>query len=171
MVDTIHRAREHLKNGEFSQAFSILNQASSVEPGNQELKVLLAEARRKLEHGRAAEQFKRGQDALDMGDDDGALSAFRSAVSADPTHHPSAYKVALLLQRRGAHVHEVLSYAQKAVQHAPAPTTAEAAEQGTGYHRLLSKLYESAGSRALSRKHHEESERLGREVERLRKKR
>ncbi len=151
-IDTVRRVREALAKGEFSQAFSIANQASQAEPNNTELKALLVEARKNMDHARAEENFKRGMVALEAGDDDAALSALRSAVSAESSHHKAASKVAQLLERRGADPREATGFAQKAVD--AAPTNAD-------YRLLLSRLLAAAGMKALSKKHAEEAERLG----------
>ena len=151
-IDTVRRVRDSIARGEFSQAFSIVNQAAQAEPNNVELKALLIEARKHMDHGRAADNFKRAMAALDVGDEDAALSALRSAVAAESSHHQAAYKVAQLLERRGADPREATGFAQKAVDAAPA---------NADYRLLLSRLLAAAGMKALAKKHAEEAERLG----------
>lgn len=148
--DAVRRAREHMARKEFSQAFSIANQASQADPQNQELKLLLAEARKAADLARASDSFQHGLEALQRGDDTLALSAFRSAVSASAGAHAAAHRAALLLERRGD-FREATGYAQKAVDAAP---------DNADYRLLLSRLLDASGMKALAKKHFDEAARL-----------
>ncbi len=151
IIDTIRRVKDALAKGEHSQAFSLANQAAQADPLNVELKGLLAEARQHMDKARGAEQFRRATDALNMDDEAGAIAALKNAVSADSSHHEAAYKLTLLLDRRGANPRESSSYAQKAV---------EAQPDNADYRALLGRLLEAAGMKAMAKKHLEEAERL-----------
>lgn len=151
-IELVQRVKQHIAKGEFSLGFSLVNQASQADPNNAELKVLLAEARKHMDHGRAEENYKRAMTALEVGEDDVAISALKSAVSAEASHHVAAYKLAQLLERRGADPRESTGYAQKAVD--AEPTNAD-------YRLLLARLLGAAGMKALAKKHADEAARLG----------
>ncbi|MEW5737414.1 MAG: DnaJ domain-containing protein [Myxococcota bacterium] len=151
VFDQLGKAREAIGKGEYSQAFTYLNQASQFDPNNAEVKSLLAEVRKKNEQIRAEASFKAGLEALERQDDDAAFNAFRAAVTASAAHHQAAYKAATLLERRGADVREIISFAQKAVDAAP---------DNASYRLLLGLHMETAGMKALARKHLEEAARL-----------
>ncbi|MCC6335943.1 MAG: DnaJ domain-containing protein [Myxococcales bacterium] len=151
VFDQLGKAREAIAKGEYSQAFTFLNQASQFDPNNQEVKTLLVEVRRKNEQIRADAAFKAGEEALERQDDDGALTAFRSAVAASAAHHQAAYKAATLLERKGGDVREIISFAQKAVDAAP---------DNASYRLLLGLHMEAAGMKVLAKKHLEEAARL-----------
>lgn len=149
--EQLARAREAIAKGEYSQAFTYLNQAAQMDGNNAEVKVLLVEVRLKNEQIRADASFKVGLEALERQDEDAALVAFRTAVSASAAHHQAAYKAATLLERRGADPREVVSMAQKAVDAAP---------DNASYRLLLGLQMEAAGMKALAKKHLEEAARL-----------
>lgn len=149
--EQLARAKEAIAKGEYSQAFTFLNQASQMDAQNVEVKTLLVEVRQKNEQIRAEASFKAGLEALERQDDDAALVAFRSAVNASAAHHQAAYKAATLLERRGADPREVVSLAQKAVDAAPDNAT---------YRLLLALQMEAAGMKALAKRHLEEAGRL-----------
>lgn len=148
--ETLRRAREHMARKEFSQAFSLVNQAAQVDPQNQELKALLVEARKAADLARSGDSFQHGLEALNRGDDALALTAFRSAVGANPSNHGAASRAALLLEKKND-PREATSFAQKAVDAAP---------ENVEYRLLLGRLLESAGMKALARKHFDEAARL-----------
>lgn len=151
-IETIQRVKQHIAKGEFSQGFSVVNQAAQADPHNADLKALLAEARKHMDRGRAEENYKRALTALSGGDDDVAISALKSAIAAESTHHQAAFRLAQLLERRGADPREATSYAQKAVDAEPT---------NPDYRLLLARVLAAAGMKALSKKHAEEAARLG----------
>lgn len=149
--EQLARAKEAIAKGEYSQAFTYLNQGNQMDPNNAEVKALLAEVRVKNEQIRAEASYKLGLEAQERQDDDAALSAFRAAVAASASHHQAAYKAATLLERRGADPREIVSLAQKAVDAAP---------DNASYRLLLGLQMEAAGMKALAKKHLEEAARL-----------
>lgn len=146
------KARAHIAKNEFSHAFTVLNLAAQVDPQNAEVKALLPEVRKKNELLRSETDFKRGVEAHNQGNDELAIQAFKSAVNASPSNHLAAFKAATLLEKRGADVKEVSTFAQKAVE--ASPNTVE-------YRVLLGRMLEAAGMKALAKKHFEEAVRLG----------
>lgn len=148
--DTMRRARDHMARKEFSQAFSLVNQAAQVDPQNQELKSMLVEARKAADTARSGDSFQHGLEAMNRGDDALALTAFRSAVGANPANHGAASKAAILLEKKNE-AREATTFAQKAVDLAP---------DNVDYRLLLGRLLESAGMKALARKHFDEAARL-----------
>jgi curved DNA-binding protein CbpA len=149
--EQLARAREAIARGEYSQAFTYLNQAHQMAPNHVEVKMLLAEVRLKNEQLRAEASYKAGLEALERQDEEAAINALRMAVAASAAHHQAAYKLATLLQRRMADPREVISFAQKAVDAAPDNAT---------YRLFLGLQMEAAGMKALARKHLEEAARL-----------
>lgn len=149
--DAIKRVREHMAKKEFSQAFSVVNTASQADPENQELKALLVEARRLADIARSSDSYQHGVEALNRGDDDLALAAFRTAVSANSNNHAAAHRAAMLFEKRGADPREATSYAQKAVDAAP---------ESPEYRMLLARLLAASGMKALAKKHFDEAARL-----------
>jgi curved DNA-binding protein CbpA len=151
VFEQLGKARDAIAKGEYSQAFTYLNQASQFDPTNPEVKALLGEVRQKNEQIRAEASYKAGLEALERHDDEAALSAFRAAVSASPSHHQAAYKAAKLLERQGGDVREIISFAQKAVDAAP---------DNASYRLLLGLHLEAAGMKALAKKQFDEAARL-----------
>lgn len=149
--DTVRRVKEHLDKKEFSQAFSVANQAAQADPNNHELKTLLAEARKLADASRSGDSYQHGLEAMKRGDDDLAISAFRTAVAANVGNHQAAHKLAMLFEKRGADPREATSYAQKAVD--AAPDNAE-------YRLHLGRLLAASGMKALAKKHFDEAARL-----------
>lgn len=145
----IARAREAMARQEYSQAFTHLNQAIQGDPHNVEVKALLAEVRRLNDVQRAQTSFAHGQEALSRMDEALALQAFKLAATGG--HAEASYKAAQLLERRGAEVREVTSFAQRAVELDP---------NRAAYRVLLARLLDSAGMKALAKKHFDEALRL-----------
>jgi len=145
------RARAHIAKGEYSHAFTQVNLAAQFDATNLEVKTMLVDVRKKNEEMRSADDFKRGKEALDRGEDDLAIAAFKSASNNNPKNAEAAYKAAVLLDRKHNDPKEASTYAQKAVE--AVPTNAE-------YRILLGRLLESAGMKALAKKHYEEALRL-----------
>lgn len=150
--ENLSKAKAHIAKNEYSHAFSLLNLASQVDPQNVEVKTLLADVRKKNELLRSETDFKRGTDALAQGNEELALQAFKAAVNASPTNHQAAFKAASLMERMGADVREISSFAQKAVD--ASPNTVE-------YRVLLGRMLEAGGMKALAKKHFEEAVKLG----------
>jgi curved DNA-binding protein CbpA len=149
--DQLAKAKEAIAKGEFSQAFTFLNQGQQMDPANAEIRALLAEVRQKNESSRADVSFKAGNEAVEKQDFEGAIRAFKIAVAARPSFHEAAYKAATLLEQRGADAREIVSMAQKAVDAAPDNVT---------YRLLLGTQLDAAGMKALAKKHLEEAARL-----------
>ncbi len=149
--ELVIRARAHIAKGEFSHAFTQLNLAAQFDPTNVDVKTMLVDVRRKNEELRSSDDFKRGQEALQRGEDDLAINAFKSAANTNPKNAEAAFKAASLLERRRSDTKEASSYAQKAVEAAPA---------NPEYRVLLGRLLEEAGMKALAKKHYEEAIRL-----------
>ena len=147
--ELLGRAKEAMAHKEFSQAFTHLNQAAQGDPQNIEVKGLLAEVRRLNETQRAETSFIHGQEALSRMDEALAIQAFK--LAANGGHPKAAFKVAILLERRGGDVREVTSFAQKAVEVDPKNVEARV---------LLGRVLEEAGMKALAKKHFEEAVRL-----------
>lgn len=146
------KAKAHMAKNEFSHAFTVLNLAAQVDPQNAEVRALLPEVRKKNEILRSETDFKRGQEAVSQGNDALAIQAFKAAVNASASNHQAAFKAAVLLEKTGADVKEVSTYAQKAVE--ASPNTVE-------YRVLLGRMLEAAGMKALAKKHFEEAVKLG----------
>ncbi len=149
--EAMKRAREHMARKEFSQAFSVVNTASQADPSSQELKTLLGEARRLADIARSSDSYQHGIEALNRGDDDLALAAFRTAVSANSNNHAAAYKVAILFEKRSADPREGMGFAQKAVDAAP---------ENADYRVVLARLLAASGMKALAKKHFDEAARI-----------
>jgi len=137
--------------GEFSHAFTNLNLAAQADGNNPEVKTLLAEVRQKNDALRSEEDYQRGLRLLQESNDDGALGAFKAALSANAGHALAARKIVDLLERRGADARELSSYMQKAVEGDP---------RNVEYRVKLAGLYDQAGMKALGKKHLEEAVRL-----------
>lgn len=145
------KAKEHLAKSEFSHAFTMLNIASQMDPAHAEVKTLLAEVRRKYEHQRSETDVKRGQAALDTGDEAAAIAAFKAASNASANNHEAAYRAAMLLEQHRADVKEISHFAQRAVDASPT---------NVAYRVLLARSLEAGGMKALAKKHFDEAVRL-----------
>jgi curved DNA-binding protein CbpA len=150
--ENLMRAKAHLEKGEFSHAFTLLNIAVQVDPQNAEVKALLADARRRAEHERSDADYKKGLQALEQGNDELALQAFKAAANISAANHQAAFAAAQLLEKQNADPKEISSFAQKAVE--ALPTKVE-------YRVLLGRMLEAGGMKALAKKHFEEALRLG----------
>lgn len=146
------RAKAHVAKQEYSHAFTVLNLATQIDPQNAEVKTLLADVRKKAEMLRSETDYKRGLDALDQGNEELAIQAFRAAVGASAANHVAAFKLATMLEANGADPKEISSFAQKAV---------EAAPDKVEYRVLLGRMLEAGGLKQLAKKHFEEALRLG----------
>ena len=150
--EQLAKAKAHIAKSEFSHAFTLLNLATQIDPQNVEVKTLLADVRKKAELLRSDTDYKRGLAALEQGNDDVAVAAFKAAINASSSNHVAAFKAAQLLEKNGGDVREISTFAQKAVD--AAPTTVE-------YRVLLGRMLELGGMKALAKKHFEEALRLG----------
>ncbi|MBL8912845.1 MAG: DnaJ domain-containing protein [Archangium sp.] len=148
----VTRARELVARGEFSQAFTQLNQAAQVDAQNAEVKAMLADVRKKADLARAESSYAHAMEALNREDRSLALQALRSAVAANPNHHKAAHKAAQLLEKAGEGK-EATSYAQKAVD-------AEGGGNNVEYRMHLALLLEAAGMKALAKKHFDRAQKL-----------
>lgn len=149
--ELLKRAKDHIAKGEFSHAFTQLNLATQMEPGNQEVKTLLTEVRKSYDHMRSESDYKRGKDALDRGDRALALQAFKAAVSASAANAPAAFKAAELLKRFNQDPKDIIGYLQKAVDADP---------KNVDYRLVLAEALDGVGMKALAKKHLEEAGRL-----------
>lgn len=150
--ENLNRAKQHMEKGEYSHAFTVLNIANQVDPQNTEVKALLADARRRAEHERSDADYKRGVQALEQGNDELALQAFKAAVNISASNHVAAFAAAQLLEKLGGDPKEISGFAQKAVE--AMPTKVE-------YRVLLGRMLDAGGMKALAKKHFEEALRLG----------
>lgn len=148
--DHIMRAKDLASKEDFSQAFSLLNTAAQMDPQNAEVKVLLAEVRRKADLVRSESSYKHALEALERQDAALALQALKAAVAANPNHFKAAHKAAQILEKAGE-TKEATTYAQKAVD--AAPTDVE-------YRIHLGELLTDSGMKAMAKKHFEEAQRL-----------
>ncbi len=151
VTELLSRAKSHVTRGEYSHAFTQLNLATQLDPTNTEIKALLVDVRKKNEELRSAEDLKRGKDALERGDDDIAIAAFKSAATTNPKNIEAAIKAAILIEKRHNDPREASTFAQKAVD--AAPDNAE-------YRMVLGRLLEAAGMKAMAKKHYEEAIRI-----------
>lgn len=146
------RAKRCLADKDYHQALSLLTNATELDAQHPEARALLMEARKKSDLLRSETEAKRGREALERGDEEGAISAFRAAVLASPANGDAAFRAAQLLERRGeAGLREAVSFANKAVEADPKSVPARV---------LLAQIYERLGMQALAKKHFEEGERI-----------
>lgn len=150
--ENLARAKVHMEKGEHSHAFTVLNIAAQVDPQNAEVKALLADARRRAEHERSDADYQRGKKALEEGNEELALQAFKAAVNISASNHAAAFEAARLLEKLGGDPKEISGFAGKAVE--AMPTKVE-------YRVLLGRMLEASGMKALAKKHFEEAVRLG----------
>jgi tetratricopeptide (TPR) repeat protein len=149
--ELIARAKAHVSKGEFSHAFTQLNLAIQHDPTHVEVKAMLVDVRKKNDELRAVEDFKRGNEAADRGEYDQAIMAYKASANAHLKNGEAAAKAAGLLETRRNDPKEASTYAQKAV---------EAAPENVEYRVLLGRLLETAGMKAMAKKHFEEAARL-----------
>jgi len=150
--ENLSKAKAHVTKGEFSHAFTMLNLANQIDPQNVEVKTLLVDVRKKAELQRSDTDYKRGLAAIEQGNDDLAIAAFKAAVNASALNHLAAFEAAQLLEKTGGDAREISAFAQKAVD--AAPSTVQ-------YRVLLGRMLELGGMKALAKKHFEEALRLG----------
>lgn len=151
ITELVSRAKSHVGRGEYSHAFTQLNLASQIDPANVEVKTMLVDVRKKNEELRSTEDLKRGKDALERGDDEIAIAAFRSAATSNPKNVEAAVMAATLIDKRHNDPREASTFAQKAVDAMP---------KDAEYRVLLGRLLEAAGMKAMAKKHFEEAVRL-----------
>ncbi len=149
--EEVGRAKAAVAKGEFSQAFTFLNQALAIDPTHVEAKALMVEVRRKNEIARGESDLKRAQEALERGDDTAALAAFKSASNVDPKNFTAAFKAASMMERRGVDPKEVSPLAQRAVDVDPKSVEARL---------LLARVLEAGGMKQLAKRHLEEAAKL-----------
>lgn len=149
--ELLRRAREHILKQEYSHAFTQLNLASQIDAASPEVKALLVEVRKKNDLQRSDADFKRGQEALEHGDQDTALTAFKAAFAANNANAQAAAHVGALLEKRGADPKESSTFATRAVEADPTNVT---------YRLLLARLLEAGGMKALAKRHFDEAVKL-----------
>lgn len=145
------KAKEHVAKNEFSQAFTMLNIASQIDPAHAEVRTLLVEVRKQYEKLRSETDAKKGETALEQGDTHTALAAFKAAANASASNHHAAMKAARLLEQTRGDIKEISHFAQRAV---------EADPKNVEYRVFLARTLELAGMKALAKKHFDEAERL-----------
>jgi curved DNA-binding protein CbpA len=151
VTELVTRAREHLSKKEYSQAFTHLTKAAELAPASVEVKAMLADARRKSDQERSQNSFKAGLVAIERGDDAAAVFALKTSVQSDPSNAVAAFKLSVLLEKRGANPKEIISWAQKAVDAVPASVQ---------YRVLLGRHLNAAGMKALAKQHFDEALKL-----------
>lgn len=149
--EEVSRAKAALAKGEFSQAFTYLNQALAIDATHAEAKQLMVEVRRKNEISRCESDLKRAQEALERGDETAALAAYKSASNVDQKNFPAAYKAAALMEKRGGDPKEISPLAQRAVDADPKNVDARL---------LLARVLEAGGMKQLAKRHFEEATKL-----------
>jgi tetratricopeptide (TPR) repeat protein len=82
--DLVKRAKAALAEGRLSEAANDLVLARGLDPQNDEIAALAADARKRAGVARAAELLDRGLRDEALGDTRGALARYREAVEADP---------------------------------------------------------------------------------------
>jgi curved DNA-binding protein CbpA len=147
--ELLARAKDAVAKKEYSQAFTHLNHAAEADPHNSEVKALLTDVRRLNDAQRAESSYQRGVEAAGRLDEALAIQAFKT--SANGGHALAAHKVSILMEKHGADLREVTTYAQKAVELEP---------QNAQYRLGLARLLEAAGMKALAKKHLDEAQRL-----------
>ncbi len=151
MKELLARGREHIAKADWGHAFTDLHMATQLDGTNEEAKKLLAEVRAKNDVHRAENELKRGLELYDQGNENGALAAFKTAVSIDHHSAKAAYMVAKLMWDKSHDSKDVLSFAQRAVENDP---------KNPDYHAMVAKIMDHTGSKALAKKHWEEALRL-----------
>lgn len=145
------KAKEHVGKNEFSQAFTMLNIASQMDPAHPEVRSLLTEVRKKYEVLRSETDAKKGEAALEQGDEAAALAAFKAAANASAANHQAAFRAAKLLEQTRGDVKEISNFANRAVEGDP---------KNVEYRVFLARTLEFAGMKALAKKHFDEAVRL-----------
>lgn len=148
--ELILKAKESIAKADFSQAFQHLNQVAQFDPQHAEARALLVEVRRQYERLRSENDYKRGLEALERGDEELGIQALKAAVAAYAKNDLAAFKLAQLVDRRG-NSKEASTYAQKAVDAAPG---------NIGYRLFLGRTLEDNGMKALAKKQYEEAAKL-----------
>jgi curved DNA-binding protein CbpA len=115
MTELVQRARAQISKGEPGRALADLHLALQIEPQNAELQKLQAEARRKHDTSRSAQEFQKGTEAEAMGDFANAASRYHLAAELDPSNPLAAYKAAWLMRLHGGDAKEIRTLAQRAV--------------------------------------------------------
>jgi curved DNA-binding protein CbpA len=113
--ECISQAEAHISRQQFSQAFTLLNTALSIDTEHVRAKQLLSQIRKGNEQNRAEVERHRAEQALVNDDEAAAIAAFKSSLSYDPTQATTALKVCQLLEAKGADPREIVNLAQRAV--------------------------------------------------------
>lgn len=119
LMELVGRAREHLKQGTPGLALTDLHLAASLDPTSKEIQTLQAEARRKNDALRAAQELQTGEEAEAGGDAPGALAKYKIAAAMDVANARAQYKAALLMHQLGGDPRDVRTLAQRAVDLEP----------------------------------------------------
>ncbi len=151
LQETLARAKAHIARGEFEHAYTMYNMASQIDPDNQEIRAALVEIRKKNELSRSNSELARAKKALEAGDEDTGISALRSSLASNALNGEAAYKLAVLLEKRGAAGQELFSIAQKAVDAEP---------KNIEYRLLLARALEKAGMKVNAKVHFDEAVKL-----------
>ncbi|MBK7858639.1 MAG: DnaJ domain-containing protein [Archangiaceae bacterium] len=151
MKELLGRAKEHIDKGDWGHAFTDVHMASQVDPTNEEAKRLLAQVRAKNDQARAQNEIARGLELIEQGNENGALSAFKTASSIDSHNARAAYMVAKLMWDKSHDSKDVLNYAQRAVENDA---------KNPDYHVLVARIMDHSGMKALAKKHYEEALKL-----------
>ncbi len=151
MTELVTRAKERMSKGDYGHAFTDLHMAHQMDMKNEEVNKLLTEVRAKNDLARAAVEEKRGFELLEQGNEAQALAAFKSAVNIDAKSPKAAFMTAKLMWEKSGDPKEAQPYAQKAVDADPKNPEA---------HVMLARLMDSAGMKAMAKKHFEEALKL-----------
>jgi curved DNA-binding protein CbpA len=84
--DLVQRGKAALDEGRFVQAANDLLVAQGLDPYDQQLAALAADARKKAAVAKASDLFRKGLEAEAIGNAPGALARYREALAADPAN-------------------------------------------------------------------------------------
>ena len=148
MTELVSRAKDHLAHGDFGLAYTDLNIAAQVEPGNAEVQTLLQDARKKHEYVRAEQELKKGAEAEKLGDFATAAAAYKTAVNIDNSNARAAYRAALMMHKTGVDPKEIRVHAQRAADLEPL---------NADYQMLISAVLNDLGMKKMAKKHLDEA--------------
>ncbi|MHB8872966.1 MAG: J domain-containing protein [Myxococcaceae bacterium] len=149
--ELVTRAKAQMAKGDFGAAYTDLHMAAQLNEKNSEVTELLAEARRRHDVARGADEMKKAAEAEAAGDQSRALSAYKSAANIDAHNAEAAIRAARAMSRAGDDPKESKVFAQRAVDLEP---------KNAGYRVLLGQLLLEAGMKALAKRQFEEALRL-----------
>jgi tetratricopeptide (TPR) repeat protein len=99
--ELFERGKNAFAEGRFAQAAADLIVAQGLDPRNQELAALAAEAKRRATLGKVAELLRKGQEEETKGRLASALERYREAVDADPSNVRAAAEGARVAAEAG----------------------------------------------------------------------